>query len=155
MPWTRKLNEEESRLGRPLAGRHIPSLAKAVMGQRDLRAAVLLEFLDQLDSECSKLCQKSPPSLFCKVPVSKVEEFEWDQFIQELQDKAPLLSQILFTITSRNDHRNKLKCDRTHHPGICMAAAVILKERNQRMTGVQSLISLMLFASHVEKQVGV
>ena len=52
------------------------------------------------------------------------------------------------------DHRNRSKSGRAHQPGICMAAAVVLKERNQKMTGVQSLVSLMLFASHVDKQVG-
>ena len=34
-----------------------------------------------------------------------------------------------------------------------MAAAVVLKERNQKITGVQSLLSLMLFASNVDKLV--
>ena len=148
------LSEEDSKLGRTLAGGHIPSLAKAVMGHKCLREAVTLSFLDQLESECSKLCQNStPPSLFCKVPVSEIEEFQWDRFIQELKEKAPLLLQILSSITSRNDHRNKLKTGGAHNPGICMAAAVILRERNQKMTGVQSLISMILFASHVDKQV--
>jgi len=124
------------------------------MGHRHLRETVLLLVLDQLESECSKLCQNSsPPSLFAKVPVSEVQEFQWDKFIQELKEKAPLFLQILSSITSRNDHRIKLKSSRAHHPGICMAAAVVLKERSQKMTGVQSLISLILFASHVDKQV--
>lgn len=148
------LSEENSKLGRALAGGHIPSVAKAVMGHKSLREAVILSVLDQLESECSKLCQKSnPPSLFCKVPVSEIKEFEWDNLIEEFKNKAPLFFQILCSVTSRNDHRNKSKHGRAHNPGICMAAAVVLKERNQKMTGVQSLISLTLFASHVDKQV--
>lgn len=131
----------------------MPSLAKAVMGHNALRKAVILSVLDQLESECSKLCQKStPPPLFCKVPVSEIEEFQSDKFIQELKDKAPLFLQILSSIT-HNDHRNKWKCGTAHNPGICMAAAVVMKERNQKMTREQSLISQMLFASHVDKQV--
>lgn len=148
------MNEEDSKLGRALAGGYIPSLAKAIMRHKMLREAVILNVLDQLDSECSKLCQKSTsPSLFCKVPVSEIEEFQWDKFIKELKTKAPLFLQMLSSITSRNDHRNRSKSGRAHQPGICMAAAVVLKERNQKMTGVQSLVSLMLFASHVDKQV--
>lgn len=151
--WTRTLTEDESRLGRALAGGHIPSVAKAVMRSGSLRNAVILRVLDQLDNECVKLCQVSSPSLFSKVPLSTLEEFEWDKFIQELQERAPLLFQILSTIASRNDHRNQCKTGKAHYPGICMAAAVILKERSQRMTGVQSVMSLLLFASHVDKQV--
>ncbi len=64
-----------------------------------------------------------------------------------------MLLQVLSTISSRNDHRNKLKPGRAHYPGICIAAALVLKERNQRMTGLQSVIALILFASHVDKQV--
>lgn len=116
---------EESRIGRALA--------------------VILRVLHQLDEECMKLCKVSTPSLFTKVPVSELENFEWDRFIQDLQERAPLFLQILSTIASRNDHRNRCKTGKVHYPGICMAAAVILKERSQRMIGVQSVVSLLLF----------
>lgn len=152
--WTRTLDDAESKVGRALAGGHIPSLAKAIMGHQGLREAVVLNVLDMLDSECSALCRRTIPlSLFCKVPLPELEQFQWDHFIGELQNKAPTLLQILSTITSHNDHRNKLKSGRSHYPGICMAAALVLRERNQRMTGLQSIIALILFASHVDKQV--
>ena len=87
--------------------------------------------LDQLDNECIKLCQVTMPSLFSKVPPSELESFEWERCICDLQEKTPLFLQILSTIASRNDHRNKCKAGKVHYPGICMAAAVILKERCQ------------------------
>lgn len=148
-PWTKTLSEEESKLGRALAGGHLPSVAKAVMGHQVLREAVTLLLLDQIDEECSKLCQRSsdPPSLFRKVPVKEMSDFKWDHFIDELRSKAPTLLQVLATITSRNDHRNKHKHGCAHSPGICMAAAIVLKERNREMCGVQSIISLLLFSS--------
>ena len=34
-----------------------------------------------------------------------------------------------------------------------MAVAVLMKERNIHMTGVQSILSLLLFAARVDKQV--
>ena len=140
-------------IGRALAGGHLPSLAKAIMHHHQLREAVVLRVLDQIDSECTKLCQNSPQSLFSKVSVMEWVDFRWEQFIHELQVKAPLLLQMLSTISSHNDHRNKLKHGTAHFPGICMAAAVILNERSQRMTGIQSLLSLILFAARVDKQV--
>lgn len=155
-PWAKQLSEDECKLGRALAGGHKQSIAKAVMGHQELRKAVTLLLLDQIDDECSKLCQRSsdPPSLFRKVPVTEMTDFQWDHFLDELRSKAPTLLQVLSTITSRNDHRNEHKCGRAHNPGICMAAAIVLKERNREMCGVQSIISLLMFSSHVEKQVG-
>lgn len=145
--------EEESSLGRALAGGHIPSVAKAIVKHSALREAVFLLFLDELDAECSKLCKRSKLSAFRKLPVSKMSEFEWKVLIDELSSKAPMMLQILCTLTSANDHRNKHKSGSIHQPGICMAASVILKERNREMCGVQSLISLLLFSSHTNKQV--
>ena len=95
-----------------------------------------------------------PPSLFCKGPVTEMSDFKWDCFSDELRSKAPTLFQVLFKIASRNDHRNEHKCGCAHNAGICIAAAIILKERNREMCGVQSIISLLLFSSHVDKQVG-
>ena len=33
-----------------------------------------------------------------------------------------------------------------------MATAIMLKERNREMCGIQTLLSLILFSSHVQKQ---
>ena len=73
--------------------------------------------------------------------------------IAELEGKAPLLLRICSSIVSVNDHRNQHKCGASHYPGICMATAVLLKERNREVTGLQSLMYLLFFSSHVEKKV--
>ena len=121
------------------------------MGHQVLREAVTLLLLDKIDEECSKLCQRrsDSPSLFRKVPVTEMSDFKWDRFLDELRSKAPTLFQVLSTIASRNDHRNEHKCGHTHNAG----SAIVLKERNREMCGVQSIISLLLFSSHVDKQV--
>ena len=53
------------------------------------------------------------------------------------------LSKILGT-----DHRNANKRGERHYPGICMATAILLKERNR---GIQAFLSLVLFSSRVQK----
>ena len=154
VPWTKELLDREAKIGRTLAGGHIPSIAKAVMAHPELREAITLRFFDSIDNECTKLCEKtSPPSLLQQIPVTDLGSFTWINFINEFETKAPTLLQILRTVTSHNDHRNKRKCGAAHHPGICMAVAVILNERSQKMAGIQSLVSMILFASHAEKQV--
>ena len=109
--------------------------------------------LDKLDAECSKLCQRNDKSAFRNIPVSQMSAFDWKPLTNELELKAPMLLQILRTLASSKDHRNKRKSDSAHYPGICTAASVILKERNREMCGIQSVVSLLLFSSHANKQV--
>ena len=52
-----------------------------------------------------------------------------------------------------SDHRNEQKRADYHNPGICMSTAVLLKERNREIVGVQTHISLALFTSRVNKDV--
>ena len=72
--------------------------------------------------------------------------------ISELQTRAPFLFKLLSKIVIHSDKRNQHKHGTVHHPGICVAVATILKERNKSMVGLQTLVSLLLFESHVQKQ---
>ena len=82
-----------------------------------------------------------------------MSELKWDQCIEELRSSAPLLLEVLTAVVSQNDNRNAQKCGAAHFPGICLAVAAILKERNREMCGVQSIVSLILMASGVDKKV--
>ena len=77
----------------------------------------------------------------------------WIGCTDELQRKAPVLLRVFSKIVSSNDHRNQQKCGDRHLPGICTAIAVLLKERNREMNGIQRMVSLVLFTSRVQKQV--
>lgn len=81
------------------------------------------------------------------------DNFTWRVLIDDLKGRAPTFFQVLSTVASHNDHQNKNKAGNAHNPEISMAAAVILKERNREMNGIQSLASLTMFATHVNKQV--
>lgn len=54
---------------------------------------------------------------------------------------------------SHTDHRNDMKLGEIHQPAICMAVAILLKERNQEMVGLQTCVSLLLYISRAQKQV--
>ena len=66
--------------------------------------------------------------------------------------KSPVFYRIVSKVVSHSDTRNMRTID-YHHPGICTATAILLKERNKNMTGIQTVISQILFASNVRKQV--
>ena len=142
-------------MARQLLGGHAPSIAKAVMAMDSVREVMFHLFLDAINSECNNLCQRSPSnrSQFRKMPISQFIDFKWSELVSELEARAPLLLKALSSIVARNDHRNQSKVGASHFPGICMAAATILKERNREMCGVQSLISLLMYSCHCEKKV--
>lgn len=147
------LGPAESKIARALLGRHAESIAKAVMGQDDLREAIIIVLLMQLNQECTNLCKSSNGSPFHRIPVDKLADFKWRDVVANLQLNAPLLFTLFYTIVSRNDNRNVVKVGAAHYPGICSAIASLLKERNRKMCGIQSLVSLLMYSCHAEKQV--
>ena len=142
-------------LGKKLAGGNLPSLAKAVIAHQQLYEEILKQIHAKINNECSRLCQRQTDcvSLLRKAPLTRLLEWDWKFVIDELAQKAPTVLSVLSSIATHNDHRNAKKVGSCHYPGIVMSAAIILKERNREMTGIQSLTSLILFNSRVEKQV--
>ena len=155
--YQKELGSIFAKMGKALAGGHVPTIAKAIFAIDDSREQLLLKVLDMVNSECCTLCKRNAdlPSMFRKISVEEIPLFKWKEGIDELQAKAPTLFQILSTITSHNDHRNTKRKGDWRHSGICMAVGCLLKERNQEMCGIQSVLSLMLFSEHIPKQVAI
>ena len=135
---------------RALLGGHAGSIAKAVLKIGDVREAIVTQILGTLNDECV-----NTSSLFRSIPYEELDEFKWENMVAELQLKAPLLYRVLHSLelASRNDHQNVVKVGAAHFPGICSSIAILLKERNREMCGLQSLISLLMFSCHCEKHV--
>ena len=131
------------------------TIAKAVLAHQDLCEIVVHKVFNSIDEECVALCRRADPTAFHKTPLEELQDFKWSKYIHvgEMEAKSPLLLKLLKMIVGRNDSRNDHKRGSSHFPGICMAAAVLLKKRNREMVGLQMFISLVFFTSHVEKQV--
>ena len=153
-PYTTELPAELSKIGRALAGGHMPTIAKAVFSYVPLKEELMLKVMDTVSSECGELCRKGPTNSSCfrNIPLEKMAEFEWAKCIDDLKKKAPTLLRLFSTIVQHNDHRNASKHGDRHNPGISMAVAVLLKERNREMCGLQSLIALLLFKGQAHKK---
>ena len=125
----------------------------------ELKKLLIDMIVDLVGEECTKICRRSNASLFRQISIEKVEEFAWSSYISELERKCPVLLQLLTSVVSVNDIRNSKertghkKKAKNHNPGICTAIAILLKERNREMCGVQTYLSLVLFSSHVQKKV--
>ena len=139
---TKELGDGLNKIGRTLAGGHIPSIAKAVFSHDELRRELLLKVMDLVNNEVDTLCRKQKdldnPSPFRHIPVSTLQEFNFINRVSEMQAKCPFLYQLLIPLVQRNDHRNRQKYGDKHIPGLCLAFAILLKERNRQMCGVQT-----------------
>ena len=154
VPYHGQLGPAEGKLARAVLGSDPVSITKAALQINGVKEAVVTQLLGWLNKECSKLCGFKPTSsLFCRIPVDKLAEFKWGDMMVELEQDAPLLMKIIQCLVARNDSRNKCKVGAAHYPGICTAVAVILKERNREMCGLQSLLSLLMYSCHCEKKV--
>ena len=136
-----------------MAGGNLLSIGKAILRNKQLSDVVIKLIAGVVDSECSVLCRRNNASLFRKTSVTTMSIFQWSKLVDELSLNAPTLLHFLSTIVTHSDHRNKLKVASAHDLGLCMTVAVLLKERNREMCGVQSIVSILLYQSHVEKQV--
>ena len=76
-----------------------------------------------------------------------LKNFQWDRLHTELSLKAPLLLNILFDVTKTRVPRPN------SHIVIGICVAILLKHRNPKMSLLQKIISLVLYAGHASKQV--
>lgn len=147
------LSQDEGKVAEALITGVGQDIASALLSTK-LRDSILVFLLEILSSECSALCQTGDSSsIFRRISITALKGHWWENFITELSSKAPTLLHILLTLVSFNDQRNSNKVGAAHYPGVCTAVAILLKERNKNMSGLQSLVSALMYACHCEKQV--
>ena len=93
------------------------------------------------------------PSLLRISNVQQLTQFHWDPLIKELLQRAPTLMAMLkaAAITTRIARAN---VSRTRElQVITIAAALLLKQRNQHMAILQALVASILYAGYAAKRV--
>ena len=78
---------------------------------------------------------------------SKLEDFKWDMLLNELNKYAPIFINLLQCLTKTKTKRSSEKAV------IGMCASILLKHRYSRMSLIQKIISIILYAGHTSKQV--
>ena len=58
-PYSSTLPPNLEKIGRMLAGGHLPSIAKTIFANDDIRKLLLTKFLEAINQECNALCRKS------------------------------------------------------------------------------------------------
>jgi len=97
--------------------------------------------------ECVSLCEKAKPSI---LRVKLLTAFHFSTLLRELKQRAPTFLSILkaaATPTKRLSEPSPIV--------ICMAAAMLLKQRNQQMCLLQAIVAIILYAGHAAKKVSI
>eukprot|EP00731_Ephydatia_muelleri_P013473 Em0007g783a len=103
----------------------------------------------------SNVCQNPVEvSLFRHMSLKQAENFSWTRAISKIRTKAPTLFSIMnnFVVTRCSASKNKHKKGDAQYPGWCTAVAILLKERNRVLCGVQSNVSSVLFSTKLHKK---
>ncbi len=152
---TVSIRPELEKIAKALAGGNLQSICRAIFSYPQLRDEAVSRISRIVDDECASLCSKSsqPVSLFRSMTLEQAESFSWRQTVTELETKAPTLYHIIDCAITHSSKRNKMKKGERQFPGLCTAVAILLKERNRIMCGVQSYLSSALFSTHIQKKV--
>lgn len=121
------------------------------MNDKNLKDKLVKAVVDQIKRECIHLCEKKNfCSILRKVKQDELLRFSWDDVLIEWTEEAPIFLQIL-SAAAKPTASTKLMPE--HIPAVCVAGAVLLKNRNMHMSAIQHIIGLLLFHGNVNKQV--
>lgn len=128
-----------------LARKRIRAFAKVVLRHPQLSRTVI--------HECAHLGSTKTPSILLKKSRADVANFDWKSLVSEWENRAPTL--LLMLSAACDKHWSRMQQTVSPHivPPLCMGGAVLMKCRNKHMSGVQTIISILLNAGHVSSQV--
>ena len=138
------------------------SIARQAMKVEKIRSKVLTILALTIQKELTEICAKKNLSLFRDAAPDSVKSFSWGALIAELENRAPIFTQVLRGIVqvkrrtrvSRTPRKKGKKPSRPSDEAIIgVCAAVMLRHRNVHMNLVQRIISLVLHNGHASKQV--
>ena len=132
-------------LGKALGRGSRQSLAKHAVHDARIRAHLVNCLKKSVKSEIKALCSKS---LLLQKGKDSICSFRWEQFQADLHDKAPVLSGLLHGCIPSTS-----RCNPAAIVGMCVS--ILAKARQPTACLVQQLVSLVLYAGHASKQVGV
>lgn len=108
----------------------------------------IVQILGQkLRNELASLCSEDANSILREQSPDALTGFSWGKLHDELEARAPTFLSLLEMCT----HTRKPRCNRMAVIGMC--AVLLLKFRFVKMSLVQKVVSLILYADHSGKQV--
>lgn len=129
-----------------------PYTARTAFRAPTIRKALLRQMSKRIRQECKSLCsKKSQKSILRRGSVDDVKNFKWKRLCRELRQRAPTLYHALKAACDRPGKR-RATCISSKRV-LPMAAAVLLRGRNQFLCMPQTIISTILYTGHCSKMV--
>ncbi len=98
-------------------------------------------------NELISMCSDSTSSILRGQCVSELRDFSWEKLLTELEANAP----VFLSILRESTRTRRPRPNRDAMMGMC--ATMLLKHRFSKMSLVQRVLSLILYAGHSGKRV--
>ena len=145
------LTPRRKRIGKKLARWGSSSAVGECLEDPDIRQEVVTALGDMVEKELKQLCSKKVNSIQRTTSAETIKQFNWSSIITEARVHAPILLQLLSTLSAKKSR--KKKPDKSHSSVIGVLLCVLCKHRNPSMMLFQRVLSLILYAGHSAKQV--
>ena len=136
------LPEDLEFLGKMLCRGTYTQIARAAWRCRRIREQIVVQFLKDIDRECSNMCSKKDPSMLRRTGKEDILDFSLNKLDCELKKRTPLARSVLMVACFRNSNvqRNNLYW----MPAVCMASATCLKNRSPYLTTLQLVNTIFI-----------
>ena len=136
-----------------LARKEYHKLASLLLSHPEIGKVVVDAVVRQMQLQCEVLVSTKFNSILRRKGKDDALQFNWESLLQEWEKQAPIFFSFIKSAACTPAVRSAQPMPAKAIPPVCMAGAILLKVRNQNMSALQRIISMLLNAGHVSKQV--
>lgn len=117
-----------------------------------MRALLASKIGESLRKELKQICSDDKRSIFKNKNLHAIESFKWSDLVFDLKCHAPLLYSLLYACTNKKK-KQSTELAKKEEIAVAFCAGILLRCYSQRANLIQRVMSVLLYASHVPKQV--
>lgn len=141
------LTPRRKHIGKAIARKSHKTIAMEALKNVCTRKHIVMSPGKELAKEIKVMASDSANSILQSQNPDHLKQFSWDVLLHELSTYVPLLKSLLFSAT-------KTRVARSNTDAVVgMCAAILINHRNSKMSLIQKINSLILYAGHTSKQV--
>ena len=126
----------------------VPSVVVSILySVSSLKMLFKAKLLQELDDHCTDLCTKTTPSILRKNQYPDMVNFDWNNVLNEISHRCPLLLEVMCTVVDSTTKPNVV-------PAIGLCYSILMQKRNHDLSLVQRINTILLSEGHAKKQVG-
>ena len=150
-------DKNQARVVRQISTGELEMAARNVMNDTVMKESILKMVEKDIQSECRGLCGNKEPSILTETSSDSLIELTDAKVDEEIRKRAPVLHRILRAAVVSDRWQRKssgVKDTATRStPAISMAASLLLRARNPKLSANAYRLSLLFWHGGAEKQV--